>query len=51
MAEIKIPYLQDVTPAKLLTLIFIIVLIIILVTKFIILKQIWVVNPPAGIIP
>lgn len=51
MAEIKIPYLQDATPAKLLTLIFIIVLIIILVTKFIVLKEVWVINPSQGILP
>jgi hypothetical protein len=51
MAEIRLPYLRDVTPANLFTLLTLIVLLIILITKFFILKEVMVMNPPAGIIP
>lgn len=51
MADIKIPYLQGVTPANLFLLLTLIVMLVILITKMFILKEIIVVNPPTGILP
>lgn len=45
MADIHIPYLQDVTPVKLFTLITLIVLLVILITKLFIFKEMIVLNP------
>ena len=51
MAEIKIPFMQDVTPAKLFTLLSLIVLLVILITKLFILNQVLVIPSPSGILP
>ncbi len=51
MVEFKIPYVRDVTPANLFALLTILVLLVILITKFFILNDILVINPPTGILP
>gem|GEM_PF-4855477 len=47
MAELKIPYLQGVTPARLFTLLTLIVLLVILITKFFVLKEHMALIPPS----
>ena len=51
MAELSIPYLKGVTPGKLFTLITLVVLLVILITKLFILKEHIIVTPPAGLLP
>ncbi len=51
MAEIRLPYLRGVTPAKLFTLLTLVVLLIILITKLFIFKEHIVLTLPPGLLP